>query len=34
MAARLAKLAARLNPAGSDVLVVLDVQRRHSGKGH
>jgi hypothetical protein len=34
MVACLAKLAARLNPTGSDVLVVLDARRQHSGKGH
>jgi hypothetical protein len=34
MVACLAKLALRLNPAGSDVLVVPDARRQHSGKRH
>jgi hypothetical protein len=34
MVVRLAKLAARLYPAASDVLVVLTAQRKRSGKGH
>jgi hypothetical protein len=34
MVVRLVKLAARLNPAASDVLVVLTAQRQRSDKGH